>query len=204
MAGRPCAGPYNEGESRIHKVFNPLQQKEAPRMKKIVRAAFALMMALGLVLSPASALIGCGAEQAQAASQVTVWRLYNQGTGEHFYTVNDGERSNLINSGWVDEGAAWNAPATSDTPVRRMYNKYTGDHHYTASRDEVKSLIHAGWIYEGICWYSADASTGTPLYRAYNKNAQIGSHHYTSSTVELQALVDAGWSNEGVAWYGLK
>lgn len=179
-------------------------------MKKLSCILAAALLAVGLVFSPAVAIADETVDEAQtteasaASGTVTMYRLYNKYSGEHLYTKDQNERTNLVKAGWKDEGVAWIAPAKSDTPVRRMYNCYTGDHHYTTSRDEVKTLIHAGWIYEGICWYSADASTGVPLYRAYNKYVSVGTHLYTTSKTELQALVKAGWADEGIAWYGVK
>ena len=38
---------------------------------------------------------------------VTMYRLYNPNSGEHFYTSDTAERDNLINLGWLDEGIAW-------------------------------------------------------------------------------------------------
>lgn len=134
----------------------------------------------------------------------TMYRLYNEFTGEHFYTSSAAERSSLMRSGWDDEGVAWIAPASSKTPVYRLYNPHVsgGDHHYTTSRSERDALVREGWRSEGIGWYSDD-SRGTALYRLYNPNAVTGTHHYTSSASERDALVKEGWKNEEIAWYGL-
>ncbi|MBQ9609086.1 MAG: transglutaminase domain-containing protein [Lachnospiraceae bacterium] len=135
---------------------------------------------------------------------MTMYRLYNPNSGEHFYTANTSERDNLVNAGWKFEGAAWNAPVTSDTPVYRLYNPNAGDHHYTTSAVERDNLEGLGWKYEGIGWYSTGES-GQALYRLYNPNAKAaGSHHYTTSAVEKDNLVSLGWRYEGIAWYGEK
>ena len=138
---------------------------------------------------------------AMKKTTVTMYRLYNPNSGEHFYTSNSSEISNLVKAGWKNEGRAWRAPIKSKTPVYRLYNPNAGDHHYTTSASEKNSLVKAGWKYEGIGWYSDDAK-GTPLYRLYNPNAKAGSHHYTISASEKNALVKAGWKYEGIAWYG--
>ena len=134
----------------------------------------------------------------------TMYRLYNKYTGEHFYTANSKERTNLVNAGWNDEGIGWYAPTTSLTPVWRLYNSNApgGDHHYTTSQDEYNTLTYAGWTGEGIGWYSDD-NKATALYRQYNPNAQSGTHNYTASTSERDAVVKAGWQDEGIGWYGL-
>lgn len=140
-----------------------------------------------------------------AVSKVTMYRLYNPWTGEHFYTSDAGERDNLKNIGWNDEGVGWTAPSKSNTPVYRLYNKYVpgGDHHYTTSASERDNLVKAGWSYEGAGWYSDD-SKSVPLYRQYNPYALTGTHNYTTSKDENDNLVKLGWKGEGVGWYGVK
>ena len=134
---------------------------------------------------------------------VSMYRLYNPNSGEHFYTSNVAEKNNLVNLGWNDEGVAWDAPKTSDTPVYRLYNPNAGDHHYTVSAGERDFLVNVGWNYEGIGWYST-AKDGAPLYRLYNPNAVTGTHHYTISAGERDHLKSLGWNDEGIAWYGVK
>ena len=69
---------------------------------------------------------------------VQMHRLYNQWTGEHFYTANTHERDELVKVGWTSEGVGWVAPESSSTPVYRLYNPYVmgGDHHYTTNASE--------------------------------------------------------------------
>ena len=148
---------------------------------------------------------GESADLEATTSYNTMYRLYNKYTGEHFYTSDSKEKSNLVKVGWNDEGTGWYAPISSKTPVYRLYNKYVsgGDHHYTTSTSERDTLRKAGWSDEGTGWYSDDAK-GTPLYRQYNPYAQTGTHNYTTSTAERDNVVKAGWKNEGVGWYGVK
>lgn len=138
----------------------------------------------------------------QSVSSVTMHRLYNPNSGEHFYTANNTEKDVLVGLGWKYEGVGWTAPSTSKTPVYRLYNANAGDHHYTSSQAERDALVKLGWKYEGIGWYSDDAKT-TPLYRQYNPNAISGSHNYTVSAAEDAALAKLGWTQEGIGWYGL-
>lgn len=131
---------------------------------------------------------------------VPMHRLYNQSTGEHFYTGNTDEKNNLVNAGWIFEGTAWQAPTASSTKVYRLYNPYAGDHHYTTSSKERNGLVSIGWKYESDCWYSGGDRV---LYRLYNPNAKkAGAHHYTLSNSEKDALVRAGWKYEGIGWNG--
>ena len=72
---------------------------------------------------------------------VSMFRLYNPNSGEHFYTSSEEERDMLIEVGWNFEGIGWVAPAISNTPVYRLYNQYGGEHHYTTSIEERDVLI---------------------------------------------------------------
>ena len=137
-----------------------------------------------------------------------MFRLYNQWTGEHFYTADEGERDSLIAVGWTDEGIGWYAP-TEGTPVYRLYNSWVagGDHHYTLDAEERDVLMTLGWTYEGEGWMSASDADGeplkgaVPLYRQYNPYATTGTHNYTADEAENDALVEVGWRAEGIAWY---
>lgn len=139
-----------------------------------------------------------------SAEVLTMYRLYNKYTGEHFYTSSTAERDANVKLGWTYEGVGWTAPKTSATPVYRLYNPYAmgGDHHYTMSLAERNALVKAGWKAEGIGWYSDDAK-GTPLYRQYNPYAVSGTHNYTTSKYENDYLATIGWRAEGIAWYGI-
>ena len=124
-------------------------------------------------------------------------RLYNQYSGEHFYTESGIESGGLTAGGWTYEGIGWHAPTTSSTPVYRLYNPYEplGDHHYTTDASERDSMVKAGWTNEGTGWYSDDAE-GTPLYRQYNPYAYTmgmsGAHNYTADKAENDRLVEIG------------
>ncbi len=142
-----------------------------------------------------------GGNQSEQETSVTMLRLYNPNSGEHFYTSSEREKNSLVKVGWSYEGIAWVGPAWSNTPVYRLYNENSGDHHYTTKAKERDSLVKAGWKDEGIGWYSDDAKA-KPLYRLYNPNATTGSHHYTTSSKERDQLVKIGWNDEGIGWYG--
>lgn len=133
--------------------------------------------------------------------RVSMLRVYNPNSGEHFYTASQAERDFLVKAGWHDEGMGWTAPDQGD-PVYRLYNPNSGDHHYTLSTEERDDLVKFGWDDEGTGWYS-DPQKSTPLYRLYNPNAETGNHHYTVDTNERQFLIGAGWKDEEIGWYGL-
>lgn len=136
------------------------------------------------------------------SNTVTMYRLYNASSGEHFFTSSLNEYETLGRIGWVKEGTAWAVPENSDTPVYRLYNPNSGDHHYTTSKTEYDALGRIGWVQEGIGWYSS-GSSGVAVYRLFNPNVSVGTHHYTISQNEYDTLGRLGWVQEGVAWYGV-
>lgn len=166
--------------------------------KKIGNAKLSISVANGVLMTFTDTL----SVEVVKGESLTMYRLYNPNSGEHFYTSNKEERDDILDAGWNDEGIAWYAPMKSNSPVYRLYNENGGEHHYTLSIEERDSLISAGWKDEGIGWYSSD-NQDIPLYRLYNSNAYANNHHYTTSPQEQQDLVDAGWTYEGIAWYGL-
>lgn len=135
---------------------------------------------------------------------IPVYRVYNQRTGEHFYTLNSYEVSSLVStvmSPWSYEGGAWMAPSSSSIPVYRVYNPNSTEHFYTENNTEANILASKGWHREGIAFYSA--ASGKADYRLFNPSpsAGAGSHFITSSSYERDQLVSKGWRYEGVAWY---
>ena len=112
-----------------------------------------IALLLGLTLGFTA--ISCSLPFSRAAAEgttnkVSMYRLYNPNSGEHFYTSDGGEKTNLVNLGWRDEGIGWIAPAISDSPVYRLYNENSGDHHYTLDMKEKNFLVGEGWKYEGV------------------------------------------------------
>ena len=137
----------------------------------------------------------------QQVERVTMYRLYNRWTGEHFYTASKVERDTLSSGGWTYEGVGWIAPSTGDV-VYRLYNPFVagGDHHYTMSESEYEALEGLGWKQEGRGWYSGG---DVKVYRQYNKYATTGTHNYTTDKAENDALVALGWNEEGIGWMAL-
>jgi uncharacterized protein YjdB len=84
------------------------------------------------------------------ASSISMYRLYNPNSGEHFYTSSASEKTTLVSAGWHYEGIGWTAPSVSSTPVYRLYNPNAGDHFYTSDASERDHLVSVGWNYEGI------------------------------------------------------
>jgi len=134
---------------------------------------------------------------------VSVWRLYNPGSGDHLYTTSAEERQIVIEAGWRDEGVAFVAPSQKGDPVYRVYNPVVGGHHYTTSAAERDALVKGGWNDEGVAFLSADPDKGSPVRRLYNPNPGTVCHLFTTSLTEASNVEAAGWNAEGIAFYAL-
>ena len=144
---------------------------------------------------------GSNAHAASESDSVAVFRLYNKNSGEHFYTINEGEASYISSIGWLYEGVGWMAPKKSKSPVYRVYNPNSGDHLYTLDLPEYRYLDSIGWNGEGIAFYSDDEKT-IPIYREYSPSAVTGTHNYTVDPDEDKWLTEEiGWSGEGIKLY---
>lgn len=176
-----------------------MRQGNYNKGKQFTVITMAIIMLLALLI--AAMPTGIEAKAASSKDSVTMYRIYNPNSGEHFYTADTNEKDNIITAGWSYEGMGWIAPVSSDTPVYRLYNSNVGEHHYTMDLGERDYLVSVGWSDEGIGWYSDDAMT-VPLYRQYNSGAMTGTHNYTTSPEENNYLVSIGWNEEGIGWYG--
>lgn len=175
-------------------------------MKKCFRL-FALALAGVFMLS--SALSASAAENSKESTaeteSVPIYRRYNPGNGEHFYTTNKAEADYLVTAqGWSDEGIGWYAPknaADRGNPVYRFYHPTLGVHRYTADKTEREALIYYGWNAEGILCYSMKKG-GTPVFRL--KNPDNEQENFTLSPVEAVANIRAGWVNEPYTFFAVR
>lgn len=156
---------------------------------------------LAIILSIAFGLANAVLSSAVfAQGSEPLYRLYNPGSGEHFYTTSQNEKSTLFQLGWWYEGIGWYSPQ-SGLPVYRIYNPNSGEHHFTMDAYERTALTNIGWKDENIGFYSRKESS-VPVYRLFNPNTtNAGSHHYTYSLSEVNTLTRKGWKAEGVSWF---
>lgn len=129
-----------------------------------------------------------------------VYRLYNPGTGEHFYTASVDEGNMLIDARWSFEGSAWIAPKEG-APVWRLVNS-AGWHMYSSDPEERQILEESGWTQEGVAFYSSKPTDLPiiPVYRVYNPGT--GDHLFATNVLEYQNLISVGWRGEGIRFYG--
>jgi hypothetical protein len=165
-----------------------------------------VVLSCALVACMCAAFVFAMPTTAEAASSnpQKMYRLYNQWTGEHFYTGSETERNTCCGNGWTSEYVGWYAPKTGD-PVYRLYNPYAGDHHYTMDKKEYDKLPKDGWKQEGIGWYSETASQTdrVAVLRQYNPYEKMAYHNFTVDKNENDTLVNLGWKAEGIGWYGV-
>lgn len=160
--------------------------------KKAATAAIVAAMSFGAVALPA-------ANAGQPQDQVPLLRLYNPYSGEHLFTTNSYEASDLVSRGWNSEKSDGLVNLKEGTPVFRLYNEWTGDHHYTSDTNEVNACIKQGWTNEGIQFCSDEDAT-TDVYSMYNPYATKFYHHYTADANEMAKMQSDGWRQENVKW----
>ena len=74
-------------------------------MRKIITSVLAAFVLYGAVGVKASTT----AVNAAETKTVEMHRLYNPNSGEHFYTANTKEKTDLVGFGWKYEGIGWYA-----------------------------------------------------------------------------------------------
>ena len=105
------------------------------------------------------------AEQNPTDQNVPVYRFWNKKTLDHFYTISETEKDQLIsdfNSGkdnYEYEGVAWYVPQLSSIPVYRFFDVSNYNHVYISDAQTKESLSQAylngtgSYRYEGVAWY---------------------------------------------------
>lgn len=140
-----------------------------------------------------------------------VYRFYDTGTGDHFYTTSPAERAQILATmpWYVDEGSPWSTPddGPNTRDVFRFYDTATGDHFFTADlgeRDQIIATLPT-YQYEGVAFEAytsleAAGPGGVALQRFYN--AGTGHHHFAANATEADSIrqgqVGPGWIDEGI------
>jgi peptidoglycan hydrolase-like amidase len=135
--------------------------------------------------------------KSQQDQTIPVYRFFNPIIGDHFFTISETEKNELINSpssGYNFEGIAfytYDSSFSERKPVYRFFNHTIGDHFYTASEGEKDALINNplwGYSFEGTAFYVAKSQEegSSATYRFFN--GQTGDHFYTISETEKNSL----------------
>src|SRR5581483_1298695 len=85
-----------------------------------------------------------------------LYRMYNSGDGDHFYTTSKQEHDGLLGHGYADEGIVGYVSAVKQddsTALHRLYNDSNGQHWYVVDGDEIADLTKHGWHEEGVIGY---------------------------------------------------
>ena len=141
------------------------------RVLKDRSSSFFVFTAALALLSLAAALLTLGflLPVAFADDPISMYRLYNPNSGEHFYTASSAERDWLSSVGWSYEGVGWYSDDERGVPLYRQFNpnvdpaaptNNSGSHNYTKSKDENDWLVSLGWNEEGIGWYGVGDAGG--------------------------------------------
>ncbi|KAE9392835.1 hypothetical protein BT96DRAFT_261406 [Gymnopus androsaceus JB14] len=164
---------------------------------------FSLLPTLVFLTSWLASVLTC----ADTSDLVPLWRAYNGGVVDHFYTTNVTEmESALTQDGYSLEGSSayvWTTQETGTTPLYRLFNQDKNDHFYTMSNDEIAEMLSAGWAYDTtpIAGYVYPFSIcgAAPIYRMFNPTAV--DHFYTMDIAEGEAA--SGYVNQGIAGYAV-
>jgi hypothetical protein len=136
---------------------------------------------------------------AAVSDRVALYRYYNTGNYDHFYTANWSELGSGSGN-WKYEGIAGYVLMTQPpgaVPLYRYYHTGNYDHFYTTDWSELGSG-GGRWVYEGVAGYvpTSSSPSTTNLYRYYNTGNY--DHFYTTDWSELGSG-GGRWIYEGVA-----
>ena len=152
------------------------------------------------------------------APRSTVYRFYNQRSGVHFYTPDEGERDNVIlNSygagtsyeklkanpasidpltggwGYTFEGIAYQALETQGTALYRFYNASKGYHFLSTSAEEANNVI------------KNSLGAGFDLNNAINKDPITGGwgYKYEGTTYKVSTIAQHGMDQAVYRFYNV-
>ena len=149
-------------------------------------------------------------------SAVGVHRFWSPVYKGHVYTIDESEKSQLLNDpegAWQYEGVVYYAFADDVglglQPVHRFYCESLNGHCYTMSESEKNKLIDSYahvWTYRGVAFHvfaeGERPNVASPVYRFWSST--LGRHFYTIDEREKGKLIDQYthvWTFEGIAWY---
>jgi hypothetical protein len=153
-------------------------------------------VSVGAVPAADACASACGAP---ASCRAGVHRMYNGGSGEHFYTATLGEGTT---SGFTQEAADYfrlaSTPAPGLAPLHRCLMNY-GKHFYTTAAN--CEGVSPGTEEGTLGYLSTTPQCGAvALYRSYNP--QSNDHFYTvDATENAHATQGGGYKDEGVIGY---
>lgn len=146
-----------------------------------------------------------------SSGEAIIWRFFGKRNGAHFYTVNTGERDQVLNltQDWAFEGSKYvvfTVQKEATVPVFRFWHRVLGSHLYTISENERNNIIvnlNQTYQYEGPKFfvYQNDIPGSIPVHRFFN--TRTGAHLYTTSDSEKNTIINTlpYFSYEGIKYY---
>ena len=95
---------------------------------------------------------GWGVLTEKTGTALPVYRLYNANTGEHYYTISEGEKDILVDAGLIvegNEGFMYPTKVGNSTEIFKLYNTNSGAHIYSESpryRDALLTQFPGIWV----------------------------------------------------------
>ena len=138
---------------------------------------------------------------------VPLYRLWNDGLVDHFYTTNAVEALQSENNGYVFDkvaGCVYASATATTIPLYRLYSKKQTDHFYTTDASERQAAIGSGYADEGIAAYVYSAPGGVDsavaFYRLWQGSPGLD-HFYTTDVSEVDFAETKSWAFEWVQCY---
>jgi hypothetical protein len=156
----------------------------------------------------------------QLAQLKPFYRLYNEGTADHFYTwVEDQVSSAIKDHSYKMEGISGKVATTQSDitsqgitcdrlkPLTQYFKGGVGadpDHFYTVKAADSERAKNEGYSEEGVAAYCVDYAPGCgatiPLHRFWSETAK--DHIYITRYKDYNTLAsDGNWNYEGVECY---
>jgi len=158
---------------------------------------FACIFALATVLTEVRG------DCAGASQTDPLYRGWNSGGGDHFYTPNLTEYNNALKTGYTAEGiraSVFTTRVAGSVQFIRLWNAALDDHFYTINATEANAAV--GYVIEDVNHmyiYPTQLCGSVPLYRSYNHVAT--DHFYTIDAAERDTAAQNGWAFELIAGY---
>ncbi|KAG4066269.1 hypothetical protein HA402_000493 [Bradysia odoriphaga] len=144
----------------------------------------------------------------QSHEVVTLHRLLNSKSGNHFYTASIDEATNAVTALHFTYQGIAGSVATSPLdcqlqPVYRLYKSGKRDDHFYTTNDFEATTAAAkfGYTREGIAFYCASAINQCGATLAFNRYLQGRDHLYTTDLTEGHQIAAGGGSFEGIMCY---
>jgi uncharacterized protein GlcG (DUF336 family) len=146
----------------------------------------------------------------QEPGSLPVLRLHNPNNGQHYLTLNPGERDFLVAAGWLDEGTQhflFPAFEADTVAVNHLYNTISGDHFFSGSDAELAAVLaQPGWVMHGQLGFgylgaplaSSGFATGTQLDQSEVDTLLKRASALSASNEAIIAVVDRGGKILGV------